>query len=132
MTNLWEKYAKVLVEYSTNVQKGELTVISASSPQATPLIREIYKLVLQKGAYPVIRCGLEGMTETYLKYAEDDQLSYIDPMLQVEYEKAQNFISLGAPFNTKSLAKADSKKLAKLSAATKKLSELMLSRAAKV
>ncbi len=131
MTNLWEKYAKVLVEYSTNVQKGELTVISASSPQATPLIREIYKLVLQKGAYPIIRCGLEGMTETYLKYAEDDQLSYIDPMLQVEYEKAQNFISLGAPFNTKSLAKADSKKLAKRSAATKKLSELMLSRAAK-
>ena len=43
MTNLWEKYAKVLVEYSTKVKKGELTVISASSPQATPLIKEIYK-----------------------------------------------------------------------------------------
>ena len=131
MTNLWEKYAKVLVEYSTKVKKGELTVISASSPQATPLIKEIYKLVLQKGAYPVIRCGLEGITETYLKYATDEQLSYIDPMLQIEYEKAQNFISLGAPFNTKSLTKADSKKLAKRSATTKSLSELMLSRAAK-
>ena len=131
MNNLWEKYAKVLVEYSTNVQKGELTVISASSPQATPLIKEIYKQVLLKGAYPVIRCGLEGITETYLKYASDEQLEYIDPMLQIEYEKAQNFISLGAPFNTKSLATADSKKLAKRSATTKPLSELMLSRAAK-
>lgn len=131
MQNLWEKYAKVLVEYSTDVKKGELTIISASSPQATPLIKEIYKLVLQKGAYPIIRCGLEGMTETYIKYASDDQLSYIDPMLQIQYEKAQNFISIGAPFNTKALTKADSKKLAKRSAATKPLSELMLARAAK-
>ncbi len=131
MENLWTKYAKVLVDYSTKVKKGELTVISATSPQAAPLIKEIYKLVLERGAYPVIRCGLEGITETYIKYAKDEQLEYIDPMLRIEYEKAQNFISLGAPFNTKSLAKADSKKLAKRSAATKQLSELMLSRAAK-
>ena len=131
MNNLWEKYAKVLVEYSAKVQKGELTVITASTPLATPLIKEIYKQVLLKGAFPVVRCGLDGITETYLKYASDEQLDYIDPMLQLQYEKAQNLISIGSPFNTKSLSKANTEKLAKRSAATKPLSELMLSRASK-
>ena len=42
MTNIWEKYAKVLVEYSTNVQKGELTVIKTDNSQSAPLINEIY------------------------------------------------------------------------------------------
>jgi len=131
MNNLWEKYAKVLVEYSTNVQKGELTVISTSTPLATPLIKEIYKQVLLRGGFPVLRCGLDGLTETYIKYANDEQLEYIDPMLRLQYEKAQNFISIAAPFNTKCLSKANSEKMAKRSAATKSLSELMLSRASK-
>ncbi|MGN0192531.1 MAG: aminopeptidase [Candidatus Gastranaerophilaceae bacterium] len=131
MKDIWEKYASVLVDYSTNVQKGELTVISTSSAESAPLVKAIYKRVLEKGAYPVVRCGMPGIQETFLKYANDDQLSYIDPMLQEEYDKAQNFISIGAPVNVKCLAKADSKKSAKRSAATKKLSEKMLARAAK-
>ena len=46
MTNIWEKYAKVLVDYSTNVQKGDLTVIKTDSSQSAPLVKEIYKEVL--------------------------------------------------------------------------------------
>lgn len=131
MNNLWEKYAKVLVEYSVNVGKGDLTVIRTSSHEAQPLVKEIYKQVLLKGGYPVVRCGMDGIQETYIKYANDDQLEYIDPMFQTEYEKATKFISIGAPTNVKSMAKADSKKMAKRSKATRPYSELMLSRAAK-
>lgn len=131
MNSIWKKYAKVLVEYSTNVRKGELTVISSSTPLATPLIKEIYKQVLLRGAFPVVRCGLDGITETLLKYATDEQLEYIDPMLQIQYEKAQNFISIASPYNTKSLSKANAEKLAKRSASTKPLTELLLERASK-
>ena len=131
MKNIWEKYAKVLVDYSAKVRRGELTIISASTPLAAPLIKEIYKQVLLKGAFPVVRCGLDGITETFFKYATDKQLEYIDPMLQLQYEKAQNFISIGSPFNTKSLSKADTSKMAKRSAATKPLTEIMLERAAR-
>ena len=51
MTNLWEKYAEVLVDYSVNVQPGELTIIRTDSYQSQPLIKAIYKRVLEKGAY---------------------------------------------------------------------------------
>ncbi len=131
MNNLLEKYAKVLVEYSVRVGKGDLTIIRATSHYAQPLVKEIYKQVLLKGGYPVVRVGMEGLQETYIKYAGDEQLDYVDPMLKLEYETATKFISIGAPYNTKSMAKADSKKLARRSAATRHLSELMLGRAAK-
>ena len=48
MNTLWEKYAGVLVDYSTKVQKGDLVVIRATSYEAQPLVKEIYKQVLLK------------------------------------------------------------------------------------
>ena len=130
MTNLWDKYAQVLVDYSVNVRPGELTIIRTDSYQSQPLIKAIYKRVLEKGAYPVVRMGVEGLNEVYIKNASDEQLAYIDPMTEVEYEQAKNLISIGAPFNVKNMARSDSKKLAKRSAATRKLSEKMLKRSA--
>lgn len=112
MNKLWEKYASVLVDYSTKVKKDDLVIIRATSHEAQPLVKEIYKQVLLKGANPVVKTAMEGLAETFIKYASDEQLEYIDPMTEIEYEKADVLISIGAPTNTKSMAKADSKKWA--------------------
>ena len=128
MNKLWEKYAKVLVDYSVNVQKGELTVIRTDSYLSQPLVKEIYKQVLLKGGYPVVRVGVDGLTEVFIKNASDEQLEYVDPMTELEYDKAKNFISIGAPLNVKNMARSDSKKLAKRSGAMKHLSEKLLKR----
>ncbi len=130
MSNLWEKYAKVLVDYSVKVQKGELTIIRSDSPLSQPLVKEIYKQVLLKGGHPVVRVGVEGLNEVYIKNASDEQLEYIDPMTKLEYEEAKNLISIGAPVNVKGMARFDSKKLAKRSSVMKSLSAKMLKRAA--
>lgn len=130
MNKLWEKYAKVLVDYSVKVQKGELTIIRTDSHLSQPLVKEIYKQVLLKGGHPVVKVGVEGLGEVFIKNATDEQLEYIDPMTELEYEKAKNFISIGAPFNVKNMARFDSKKLAKRSGVMKHLSEKMLKRAA--
>ena len=78
MNNIWEKYAKVLVEYSTNVQKGDLTVIKTDNSQSAPLINAIYKEILKRGGNPVVRCGIDGITETFFKNATDEQLAFVD------------------------------------------------------
>lgn len=131
LETIWDKYAKVLVDYSTNVQKGELVVISTQSVQAKDLVRAVYKRVLQRGGNPVLRTGFGDIAEVFMKYANDEQLDYIDPMTELEYTKADVFISLGAPLNTKAMAKADLTKMARRGKATKHLSEKMLSRAAR-
>lgn len=128
MNNIWQKYAKVIVEYSTDVKKGDLVVIS-SEVQAQPLILAVYEEVLKKGAYPVLKLGIEGQKEIYFKTASEEQLSYIDPLTELEYDKADKFIVIGAPYNTKNLAKIQPERLAKRSAATERLSSKMLKRA---
>ena len=107
MNKLWEKYAKVLVDYSTKVKKGDLVIIRATSHEAQPLVKEIYKQVLLRGANPVVKTSMDGLGETFIKYANNEQLAYIDPMTEIEYEKADVLISIGAPTNTKTMAKAD-------------------------
>ena len=131
MQNFWDKYAAVLVDYSTNVQKGDLVIIRASSAMAEELVKAVYKRVIQKGANALIRTSICDMSDIYIKNASDEQLDYVDPISKMEYEIVDKYISIGAPLNVKNLARADKTKLARRSKATKELSELLLSRSAK-
>ena len=128
---IWEKYAEVLVDYSTNVQKGDLVQIRAASIYAKELVKAVYKRVIQKGAHPILRTSFEDMSDIFIKYAYDEQLDYIDPIVKLEYETVNKFISIGAPMNTKNMARADMKKLARRSKASQGLSKLLMDRSAK-
>lgn len=131
MNDIWAKYATVLVDYSSNVQKGDLVIIKASSPMAESLVKAVYKRVIEKGANPLLRTSICDMTDTFIKYATDEQLDYVDPISKLEYEVVDKYISIGAPLNLKNMARADKTKLARRSKATRELSELLLSRSAK-
>ena len=127
---IWEKYAKVLVDYSTNVQKDDLVQIRGTSVYTKELVKAVYKRVLERGGHPIVRTSIEDLSDTFIKYATDEQLDYIDPITKLEYETIDKFISIGGPMNTKNMARADMKKLARRSAATKPLSEKLLTRSA--
>ena len=127
---IWDKYAQVLVDYSTDVQKGDLVMISAQSMEAGELVKAIYKRVLEKGGNPIVRVSMGNLSEVFLKYASDEQLDYVDPITKLEYETVDKFISLGAPLNTKNMARADLKKLSRRGKATKALSEKLMKRSA--
>lgn len=129
--NFFEKYASVLVNYSTKVKENDLVLIKAESHLAEPLIKEIYRAVIKNGAHPIVRCAIDGLNEIFLKNASDNQLNYIDPISKLEFDTVDAIISIGAPLNVKSLSNVDSSKMAKRSAATRELSQTMLKRAEK-
>lgn len=131
MNNFYQKYADVLVNYSTKVKKNDLVIIKTQSYLAEPLIKEIYRAVLKNGAHPVVRCSFESLSEIFIKNADDNQLNYIDEMSKIEFEKADKIISIGAPLNVKSMANVNSDKMAKRSKATRELSQTMLKRSEK-
>ncbi|MFH0702753.1 MAG: aminopeptidase [bacterium] len=128
--NIWKKYAKVLVEYSTNIKKNDIVIIRGEA-QAQPLILAVYEEVLEKGAHPLVRIILDGLTESYYKFATDEQFDFIDPFTKFEYEKIDKIITIGAPYNTKNLTKINPTKLARRSKATRILSDNLLQRSAK-
>lgn len=102
----YEALAKVLVNYSVEVEKGDLVAIQ-TQPVAEPLVREVYRECLRAGAYPFIRCHLPGITEIYLKEAKKHQLRFLNPISMEEIERIDKFISFWADENTKSLANID-------------------------
>ena len=113
-----EKYADVLVNYSTKVKENDLVIIYARGYEAQPLVKEIYKKCLLNGANPIVRTSMDEIAETFIKYANNKQLEYIDEMSKIEVDNADVMIFIGAPNNVKSMTKADSSKLAKRSKAT--------------
>ena len=63
--NIWDKYAQVLVDYSTDVQKGDLVVIRAESTEAKELVKAVYKRVIERGGNPIVRMATGDLTEVY-------------------------------------------------------------------
>ena len=127
---LIKKYADVLVDYSTKVKENDLVIIYARGYEAQPLVKEIYKACLIKGANPIVRTSMDEISETFIKYANDNQLNYIDEMSKIEVEKADVMIFIGAPSNIKNLANADSAKMAIRSKASQPILSRRLERSA--
>lgn len=130
MINIWQKYAKILSEYSLNIQKGD-TVIIKGEAQAEPLILALYEEILKKDAHPIVRLTLNGMMDSYFRISSDNQLDYVDPFTVYEYEKANKFISITAPYNVKNLTKINPAKLSRRSKSTKILTDIFYKRSAK-
>ncbi len=102
----YEALAKVLVNYSVEVGKGDLVAIQ-TYPVAELLTKEVYRECLKAGGHPFVRCHLPGISEIFLKEARKDQLRFLSPVAMEEVEKTDKFISFWADENTKDLANVD-------------------------
>ena len=67
------KLADVLVGFCAEVREGDLVTLE-SAPIAAPLLKEVYRGVLEAGGHPLPRISLEGATEILLNHGNDDQL----------------------------------------------------------
>ena len=104
------KLAETIVDYSVYVKKGDNVIISASAESAD-LVREIYRRVLAKGAFPMLRLGLPGINYIYYKNATTEQLKKFPKVQEYDVKHAQAYIGIGAPLNTRELTHVDPKKL---------------------
>ena len=101
-----QRMAKVLVNYSIGVKKGERLAIRAPA-LAAPLVREIYREAIRAGALPETFISLPGLNEILLKEGSDEQLAYIPQPQRLIFEEYETMISLWAEANTKSLNNVD-------------------------
>lgn len=121
--------ARVLVQYSTNVQPGQLVRISGSTI-ALPLIEAIYEEVVKAGAHPLVRATPDGVADMFFEYANDEQLEYVNPVTLAEIEAIDVSIGIWADANTKAMSQVDPKKQGKVSAARRPIMDVFMKRAA--
>jgi aminopeptidase len=122
--------AKILVDYSVNIQPGEFVYIGGA-PEGTPLILAVYQRVLERGGHPWLRLSLDEVHEIFLKYASDAQLDYVPNVARQLIEDIDAHIEIWTETNTKALTNVDPAKQARAQAARRPINERFLERAAK-
>ncbi|NQU79043.1 aminopeptidase [Candidatus Woesearchaeota archaeon] len=120
-----KKLAKILVEHSTKIKKGDKVVINADIV-AEPLVKEVFRLCLIKGAYPSVHTHLPGMTQLFFKNASDEQLRHFPVVAMYESKNADVFIGIFGTSNTRELSNIDPKRIAMRSKTTHSISKVRL------
>ncbi|MFX0015676.1 MAG: aminopeptidase [Promethearchaeota archaeon] len=126
-----EKLAKLIVQYSVNVQPNDLVMIQAPII-AENLFREIFREILKAGGLIIREKFLfNGRDEIFYNTASDEQLKYVDE-LEVEYwKKADVLIAILSDYNTRALTNVSADKKVIVKEAKKEINEIYLERAAK-
>jgi aminopeptidase len=122
-----KKLAQVLVDYSLNLQAGEIVALRAM-PAAAPLVSAVYEYALERGALPVLLMNLPGIDEIHLRLANDSQMAFISPFTQLAYEKFDALVSLGGEENRRSLSRIDPARQAARQRALRPLTETFMRR----
>ena len=104
-----ESMAKILVEYSTKVQKGDIVRIFGHTP-AAPLIEACYVEVLKAGGHPVVQLMLPGLSKVFYDHANDDQLEWVSPVALETVRKADVSIGIWAENNISELKNVPTEK----------------------
>jgi len=101
-------WAEVLVNYSTKVAKGDVVLISAGGLEALPLVKELYRLCLAKGAkYVEYEFAVAEINRHFYNSATREQLAYF-PQHRLDFMKQVTvFIAIGAADNSMVMAQTD-------------------------
>ena len=124
-----KKLADLLVNYSVKVQPGQWVLIN-SHVIAEPLTNEVLRAVLEAGGLPQIILSSDDLVETGFRYSNNEQLSWISPVVKTLYEEVDVLIALRAFENTKYLANIDPKKQQVQAQARQELMQTYMKRAA--
>jgi len=108
----FEKFAKLVVNYSLNIKKGERVYIEGPI-LAEELFRSLYLEVLKVGAHAFLHPEIEGFDELFFKYASEEQFLYLDNVVKLIYKEFDCFIPIFADYNPKKLSMIDPKLLTK-------------------
>jgi aminopeptidase len=106
-----EKFAKILVEHSTQVAPGDRILIEATTA-AEPLVRELYAQILEKGGIPHPLVGLPGLIpfiqdDAYLRHATGAALDFTPTFHKLAYEGFEGRIRVHSATNTRAASGMD-------------------------
>ncbi|HEV2074980.1 MAG TPA: aminopeptidase [Thermoleophilaceae bacterium] len=121
--------ARVLVGYSTRVEKGDVCVIQ-STTTAEPLVQAVYEEVLRAGGLPIVQLGTEGASAAFYELASDEQLDWVPPTAEWAAENADVRIAIMADANPRELSTVDPARQSRAQRARKPLMETSMRRAA--
>lgn len=123
------RLAQVLVDYSLEIKPGDLFRIRGEVV-AEPLMREAYRLAVQRGAYAFVDVALPGLAEIYLKDAPDTLLDYLSPIDMYKVQNITADLAILGDSNTQALSGVNPARMARLQSTRRPLIETFFARTA--
>ncbi len=105
------RWADLLVDYCLKVERGEAIAIG-STLEAARLVEAAGKAVILRGAYPLVRIEIPGLTEFLLERADDEQLAHLPASLMAEAREADGRIRIAADEDTTAMKRVDPRRQA--------------------
>jgi aminopeptidase len=97
-----QRMAHVIINYSTKVQPGELVLIRSTSPAGEPLAQALYEEALRAGGRAFVYIHMSQEDPIALGATSNlDQLSAVNPMLELMYNTADVVVRIEASENTR-------------------------------
>lgn len=127
-----QKFAKVLVEHSTQVVPGDRVLIEATTA-AEPLVRELFIQIMEKGGHPHPMIAFPGMMpfsqdEFYLTYAKETQLDFVPTFYKLAYDQFESRIRIHSSTNTRGTTNINPAKAQRRNKATSTITEAQMRR----
>lgn len=122
-----ESFARLLVDYCTSVRRGDEVLIRANF-EAFPLVREVYRAVVEAGGYPRLQVEDEELTEIFYRYAQRELLEYLSPIDKFIAENISVHIGIVSSTHVKPLVGVDPERFKVRRAALKPLTEIFMRR----
>ena len=120
--------ASILVNHSLGVKRAEKVLISASSELAKPLVLEVYREVMKKGAEPILNIGFEEAAEIYYRLATDAQLKAFPRIAAYRAKNIDCVVNIRASVNKKALSGVDPSRIAMRSKVISPISDIIVNK----
>ena len=124
-----ELYARTLVNYCVEISRGDLVLLQGSS-LAEPLVKAVYKAILDADAHCHYAAEFVGQEEIFYNNASRDQLEYVSPAKKFMLENADAMIKIQANHNTRELSEVDAERIKLHQAAQQELMKIYMERSA--
>ncbi|MEW6568828.1 MAG: aminopeptidase [Chloroflexota bacterium] len=124
------RLARLIVEYSTRIQRGDRVALEAE-PVAAPFVLALYHSVLQAGGHPQVLITLPGQEDLLLRFGSDEQIDLPPLLRRYAYENFESRVYIHSLSNTKELANTDPARFARWRKAVGKVLQTQLDRGAR-
>jgi aminopeptidase len=101
-----ERLATLLVDYSLGLGEGEVLRIN-SSDAAAPLILELQRAAIRRGAHAYANVALEGLSELLVAEGNRAQREFVSDLALREVDRLDAEVTIWSEANTKSFSRAD-------------------------
>lgn len=107
----WNKLADILVNYSTNIKKGDKVQITMMETDTFPLARAVYAEVIKAGGLPHIEFQSTYLERDLMLYGSDEQLDWVPDLQSFGMDWADAYIGLRGARNPYEFSKIPPQKI---------------------